>query len=135
MSDDVKLSAPEGVEIAVNFPFIMKIDHAPLDVSEMFVLTKALDLYEMQKNLAEPGSYVKDQILIDVLECSPTQTTIKVTPADSLPYTVLAKYTEFMLKTITKQYLKGKSKVALIKWEIDKTGVASDLRGMLRKVS
>jgi len=135
MSDDVTLRQPKGAEIPVNFPFVMTVEHAPLSLPEMFQATKAFDLYEMQLDLSDQEGLVKENMLVDVLESGPTETVIKITPAFAMPYSLLAKHAELMLKTIAKDHLKGKAKVTRIKWEVGTTGVASDLRGMLRKVN
>ena len=129
------MKIPKGMEIPVNFPFIMTVEHAPLSLPEMFLVTKAFDLYEMQADLSDQEGLVKENILIDVLESGPTETMIKITPMFAMPYTLLAKHAELMIRSITKDYLKGKAKVTKIKWEVGTTGVASDLRGMLRKVN
>jgi hypothetical protein len=133
--DDPQMTAPKGMEIGVNFPFTLVIEHAALDLPQMFAVTKAFDLYEMQEDLSDREGLVKENMLVDVLEITPTETLVKVTPAFAMPYPLLAKHTELMIKQIAKDVLKGKAKVTKIKWEIDKTGVASDLRGMLRKIS
>jgi hypothetical protein len=134
MSDEIALRAPKGLDIGVNFPFTMVIEHAPLTLAEMFQVAKGFDLYEMEADLSDQEGLVKENILIDVLESAPTETVVKVTPVATLPYTLLARHTELMVKQVTKSHLKGKAKVVKIRWEIDKTGVASDLRSMLRKV-
>lgn len=133
--EEPSVRVPKGMEIPVNFPFIIVVEHAPLSLPEMFSATKAFDLYEMQLDLSDQEGLVKENMLVDVLESGPTETTIKITPAFAMPYSLLAKHTELMLKSIAKDFLKGKAKVTKIKWEVGTTGVASDLRGMLRKVN
>lgn len=135
MSDEPTLSAPKGTEIGVNFPFTIQVEHAALTLPEMFEVTRAFDLYEMEEDLSDREGLVKENMLVDVLEITPTQTLIKVTPAFAMPYPLLAKHTELMIKQVTKSVLKGKARVTKIRWEVDKTGVASDLRGMLRKIT
>lgn len=124
----------EATPIGINFPFVIRLQHGPIGLTEMFELTKAFDLYEMEKDLSDQEGLVKENILVDVLECTPTETTIKVTPAQSLPYDAITKHVQLMVVAVTKRLLKGRAKVVSLKWEIDKTGVASDIRGMLRKV-
>lgn len=137
MADELKMRSPTITEIGINFPFTMVIDHAALDLRGMFELTQAFDMYEMEKDSTdkEGRGMVKERILVDVLECTPTQSTVKVTPAETMSYAEIAKHTEAMMQNLSKRLFKAKPKVAKLTWEIDKTGVASDLRGMLRKVS
>jgi hypothetical protein len=130
------MRSPPITEIAVNFPFTIVLQHPPRDLAGMFEVTQAFDMWEIELNPDEKdGTQVKEQILVDVLECTPTETTIKVTPAHAMSYAEMAKHTEIMMKTLSKRLFQGKSKAVKLTWEIDKTGVASDLRGMLRKVS
>lgn len=136
MVDEMKLRTPAITEISVNFPFTLVLEHPPIDLKGMFELSQAFDMYEMEKDSTnKEGTLVKDRILVDILECTPTQSTIKVTPAEAMSYAEMSKHAEAMIQNLSKRLFKSKAKVAKLTWEIDKTGVASDLRGMLRKVS
>lgn len=137
MADEMRLRTPAITEISVNFPFTIVLQHPPIDLKGMFDLTQAFDMYEMERDSSnkEGGTLVKERILVDVLECTPTESTIKVTPAEAMSYAEMARHTEAMIQNLSKRLFKSKAKVAKLAWEIDKTGVASDLRGMLRKVS
>lgn len=121
-------------KVNVNFPFLMEIEHPTLDIMRMFQLTEVFDLYEMQKDPSKEHDRVKDIFLVDVLEIEPKRTLMKITPAEPLPYRDLAKHVALMLKIIGKQHLKDQIKPVKLSWEISKTGVSSDLRGMLRSV-
>ncbi len=120
--------------VNVNFPFLMEIEHPALDLMTMFQLTEVFDLYEMQKDPTEEGDRVKDIFLVDVLEIEPKRTLMKITPSEPMPYRRLAKHVATMLKIVGKQHFKGQIKPVKLSWEIRKTGVSSDLRGMLRSV-
>lgn len=134
--DDLKFKSPPITEIGVNFPFFIVVQHPPQTLAGMFEITQAFDMWEIEKNPDDVGgAQVKEKILVDVMECAPTETTIKVTPAQTMSYGEMAKHTEIMMKALSKRLFGGKAKAVKLKWEIDKTGVASDLRGMLRKVS
>ncbi|HLE47654.1 MAG TPA: hypothetical protein VI818_05100 [Candidatus Thermoplasmatota archaeon] len=135
MPSEMKMQAPSIEEIGVNFPFILVLEHPAVDLKGMFDLTQAFDMYEMERDAAAPEAFVKENILVDVLECTPTVTTIKITPAETMSYARMAKHTDIMLNNLGKRLFKGKAKIIRLAWEIDKTGVSSDLRGMLRKVS
>lgn len=137
MADEMKLRTPAITEIGVNFPFTLILEHPPIDLKGMFELSQAFDMYEMEKDSTEKagGGLVKERILVDVLQCTPTESTIKVTPAEAMSYAEMSKHAEAMIQNLSKRLFKGKVKVARLTWEVDKTGVASDLRGMLRKVS
>lgn len=120
--------------VNVNFPFLMEIEHPTLDLMKMFQLTEVFDLYEMQKDPLKEADLVKNVFLVDVLEIEPKRTLMKITPAEPMPYRRLAKHVAMMLKVIGKKHFKGGIKPVKLSWEIAKTGVSSDLRGMLRSV-
>lgn len=133
MAESLKTHIRTPDEIGVNFPFLITLEHPTLDVKGMFELTQAFDMYEMQ--LGPDGQHqLKEIILVDVLEVTPTLTTIKVTPAEAMPYLELLKHVDPMLTKVASLFFKSKFKVARLTWEIGQTGVASDLRGMLRKI-
>ena len=119
----------------MNFPFTLVLEHPPIDLPTMFQVTMAFDFFELEADATDNEGLVKENILVDVLECSPTVTIIKVTPAETMPYRRLALHTLNMLQALSRRVLGGKAKVVRLTWEIDKTGVASDLRGMLHKIS
>jgi hypothetical protein len=134
--DELRLQTPEITNIAVNFPFTIIVEHPVRDLAGMFLVTQAFDMWEMEKDPSEKGgTQVKEKILVDVLECTPTTTTVKVTPAFAMSYKDMALHTDVMMRTLSKRLFAGKAKVVKLTWEVDKTGVASDIRGMLRKVS
>ncbi|MBI2077183.1 MAG: hypothetical protein HYT80_02255 [Euryarchaeota archaeon] len=135
MAGEMKMQAPGIQDIGVNFPFVLVLEHPVVDLPGMFELTQAFDMYEMEADSTDQQGLVKENILVDVLELTPTVTTIKVTPAETMSYAAMAKHTQAMLDSLSKRLFKGKARIVRMSWEIDKTGVASDLRGMLRKVS
>lgn len=133
---EMRLKSPPITEIAVNFPFTIVIEHPRRDLRGMFEVTQHFDMWEIERNPEDDeGAQIKEEILVDVLECTPTRTTIKVTPAHSMSYKDMAKHTDIMMRTLNARLFDGKAEAVKLTWEIDKTGVSSDLRGMLRKVS
>src|ERR1041384_1147920 len=106
MPDELRIGnmAPRDPEIGINFPFIVTIEHGALGLADMFAVTRAFDLYEMEKDLSDNEGLVKENILVDVLECTPTTTTVKVTPVETLSYALLGKHTELMIKSVAKKH-------------------------------
>lgn len=135
MADEMRMKAAAPSEIGVNFPFTVTLEHPTIGLHSMFEVTQSFDMYEMEHDKTNHEGLVKENILVDVLECTPTQTIIKVTPAMTMPYAQILRHTESMLSHLSRKLFSGKAKVIKLVWEVDKTGVASDLRGMLRKIN
>lgn len=135
MANEMRMRGATPAEIGVNFPFTVTLEHPAIDLRAMFDVTQSFDMYEMERDRTDNQGLVKENILVDVLQCTLTQTIIKVTPALTMPYAHILKHTEAMLSQLNRKLFGGKAKVVKLVWEIDKTGVASDLRGMLRKIN
>jgi hypothetical protein len=128
-------SKPPAEEVVVDFPFLMTIEHPPLNLEQMFMVSRAFDFYEMETDLSDNEGAVKEHMVVDVLEVTPKQTLLKITPAEPMAYQHLATHTKLMMGAVSKRQFKGQLKVTKIQWQVDKTGIASDMRGRLRTVA
>jgi hypothetical protein len=124
-----------GRTIGISYPFRVGIEHGPLDVRDMFTITEAFDLYEVKGVSGENQGKARKDLFVDVLEVEPTKTTIMVTPTHPMPYADMGRDVETMLDGLAKKHLKGKAKVIRVVWTVDKTGIASDLKGRIHVVA
>jgi hypothetical protein len=133
MTDD-EAPAEKNRALRIDFPFLVYLDHEPIGLADMFRLTEALDFYEIEPDPSGARELVKHTLTVDVVEVTPTDTTIKITPTRPVSYDVLSAHLDALLKRIGKSVLKKAPKLKRLRWEIAKFGVASDMRGMLRSI-
>ena len=118
---------PVGDSIAVDFPVVLTFDHPELTLQGMFQFAGAFDEYELQDDPIN-GRPVKERIAVDVVEVTPTRTTIRVTPVKRLAYLDLAAIVEAMIQRVTTGIVQGRVALVRMTWEIEGPGVASDTR-------
>lgn len=135
-------AAPEAVKVEVrvkkpniDFPFKLTVEHGPLDFKGMFAAAEAFDFYEVHGVAGENFGKARRELCIDILEVTPTSTTVHVTPAKPMSYADIAEEMEFMVNGIAKHKLPGgKVKGMKVQWLVPNTGIPSDLRGRLAVV-
>lgn len=118
----------------VDFPIRVVVEHPPLSLSRMFTVTEAFDFYEVNGVAGENKGKMRKDLLVDVLEITPTTTILRITPTRLMLYPEIGKEIEELVTGMSEHYLGGKAKVSLIQWIVERMGVASDLRGRLRTV-
>lgn len=126
---------PPGVRVKkpnVDFPFKLTVEHGVLDFQGMFAAAEAFDFYEVHGVAGENFGKARRDLCVDVVEVTPTSTTVHVTPAKPLSYADIAAEMEAMVTGIAKHHLPGgKAKGMKIQWLVSNTGIPSDLRGRL----
>ncbi|HUR61099.1 MAG TPA: hypothetical protein VM286_01880 [Candidatus Thermoplasmatota archaeon] len=133
--------APGQVELRekkpnIDFPFKLTVEHGPLDFAGMFRAAEAFDFYEVRGIAGENVGKARRDLCVDVMEVTPTATTLHVTPAKLMSYADIAAEMENMVTGIARQVLPGgKVKGLRVQWMIASTGIPSDLRGRLRSVN
>lgn len=119
----------------VDFPFRLTVEHGPLDFKGMFAAAEAFDFYEVNGVDGENSGKARRELCIDVLEVTPTSTTVHVTPARPMSYAAIAEEMESMVNGIARHKLPGgKVKGMRVQWLVANTGIPSDLRGRLAVV-
>ncbi|MFA5944948.1 MAG: hypothetical protein WC876_10840 [Candidatus Thermoplasmatota archaeon] len=119
----------------VDFPFKLTVEHAPLDFKGMFASAEAFDFYEVHGVAGENFGKARRELCIDIVEVTPTSTTVHVTPARPMSYAAIAEEMEFMVTGIAKHtFPGGKAKGMKVQWLVPNTGIPSDLRGRLAVV-
>jgi hypothetical protein len=132
--------APGGTEGRIkkpniDFPFKLTVEHAPLDFKGMFASAEAFDFYEVHGVAGENFGKARRELCIDIVEVTPTTTTVHVTPAKPMTYADIAAEMEFMVAGIAKHtFPGGKAKGMRVQWLVPNTGIPSDLRGRLAVV-
>ena len=139
MKSDKVTTAPvarpqERPRPTVGFPFRLTLEHPPVDLRGMFRLTHAFDLYEVRGVAGENVDHARKDITVDVLEVTPTTTTLHITPANAMTYEALAAEVEALVKGIADRHLGGHAKAAKLQWLVDPIGITSDMRGRIRAV-
>jgi len=120
----------------IDFPFKLTIEHGPLDFAGMFQAAEAFDFYEVRGINGENAGKARRDLCVDVLEVTPTSTTLHVTPARLMSYADIAAEMEHMVTGIAKNVLPGgKAKGLKVQWLVPNPGIPSDLRGRLRAVN
>ncbi|MBI2078169.1 MAG: hypothetical protein HYT80_07350 [Euryarchaeota archaeon] len=127
MADAQGAHLPVGDSIAVDFPVVLTFDHPELTLQGMFQFAGALDEYELQGDPIN-GRPVKERISVDVVDVTPTRTTIRVTPMKRLAYLDLAAIVDAMIHRVTSGIINGRVALVRMTWEIEAPGVASDER-------
>ena len=119
----------------VDFPFKLTVEHAALDFKGMFASAEAFDFYEVNGVAGENFGKARRELCIDIVEVTPTSTTVHVTPARPMSYAEIATEMEFMVNGIAKNtFPGGKAKGMKVQWLVANTGIPSDLRGRLAVV-
>ncbi|HUR25835.1 MAG TPA: hypothetical protein VM327_07480 [Candidatus Thermoplasmatota archaeon] len=119
----------------VDFPFKLTVEHAPLDFKGMFASAEAFDFYEVHGVAGENFGKARRELCIDIVEVTPTSTTVHVTPAKPMSYAAIAAEMEYMVTGIAKHtFPGGKAKGMKVQWLVPNTGIPSDLRGRLAVV-
>ena len=121
--------------ILIDFAFKLTVEHGALGVREMFAAAEAFDFYEVHGVAGENFGKARRELCIDIVEVTPTSTTVHVTPAKPMSYADIADEMEFMVTGIAKHKLPGgKVKGMKVQWLVPNTGIPSDLRGRLAVV-
>ena len=119
----------------VDFPFKLTVEHGTLDFAGMFAAAEAFDFYEVNGVAGDNAGKARRELCVDVLEVTPTATTLHVTPARPMPYAEIAAEMERMVSGIARHHLPGgKAKGVKVQWVVPNTGIPSDLRGGLAVV-
>src|SRR5690242_7237464 len=74
----------------VDFPFKLTVEHAPLDFKGMFAAAEAFDFYEVNGVSGENFGKARRELCVDIVEVTPTSTTVHVTPAKPMSYAAIA---------------------------------------------
>lgn len=116
----------------VDFPFKLTVEHAALDFKGMFAAAEAFDFYEVNGVAGENFGKARRELCVDIVEVTPTTTTVHVTPARPMTYAAIAEEMEFMVTGIAKHtFPGGKANGMKVQWLVPNTGIPSDLRGRL----
>jgi hypothetical protein len=119
----------------VDFPFKLTVEHAALDFKGMFASAEAFDFYEVNGVAGENFGKARRELCVDIVEVTPTSTTVHVTPARPMTYAAIAEEMEFMVTGIARHtFPGGKAKGMKVQWLVPNTGIPSDLRGRLAVV-
>lgn len=119
----------------IDFPFKLTVEHAALDFKGMFAAAEAFDFYEVNGVAGENFGKARRELCIDIVEVTPTSTTVHVTPARPMTYPAIAAEMESMVGGIAKHLFPGgKAKGLKVQWLVPNTGIPSDLRGRLAVV-
>jgi hypothetical protein len=129
-----KEDSPEPLHFGVDFPFRITIAHPELDLATMFAVTECFDFYEVNGVAGENRGHHRKDLYIDVLEITPTSTCLRVTPSRLMMYAEIGAELQQLVEGVGERFMGGKARVAQIQWIVDRTGIASDLRGRLRTV-
>jgi hypothetical protein len=120
----------------IDCPFKLTVEHAPLDFAGMFAAAEAFDFYEVNGVAGDNAGKARRDLCVDVLEVSPTATTLHVTPARLMSYAEIAAEMQRMVDGIAKHHLPGgKAHGVKVQWLLANPGIPSDLRGRLRVVN
>ena len=116
----------------IDFPFKLTVEHGQLDFKGMFAAAEAFDFYEVHGVAGENFGKARRELCVDIVEVTPTSTTVHVTPAKPMSYAAIAAEMEFMVAGIAKHtFPGGKAKGMKVQWLVPNTGIPSDLRGRL----
>src|SRR5688500_16350135 len=74
----------------VDFPFRLTVEHAALDFKGMFASAEAFDFYEVNGVAGENSGKARLDLCVDIVEVTPTSTTVHVTPARPMSYADIA---------------------------------------------
>jgi hypothetical protein len=119
----------------IDFPFKLTVEHAPLDFKGMFAAAEAFDFYEVHGIAGENFGKARRELCIDIVEVTPTSTTVHFTPAKPMSYAAIAEEMDSMVTGIAKHMFPGgKAKGMRVQWLVPNTGIPSDLRGRLAVV-
>lgn len=119
----------------IDFPFKLTVEHAALDFKGMFAAAEAFDFYEVNGVAGENFGKARRELCIDIVEVTPTSTTVHVTPARPMTYAAIAAEMESMVNGIARHtFPGGKAKGMKVQWLVPNTGIPSDLRGRLAVV-
>lgn len=134
---DLEGTAPAREKrLNVDFPFKLTVEHGALDFAGMFAAAEAFDFYEVNGVAGENAGKGRRELCVDVLQVTPTATTLHVTPARLMGYAEIAAEMQRMVDGIARRHLPGgKAKGVKVEWLVASPGIPSDLRGRLRAVN
>ncbi len=115
-------------QVPVDFPFELELQHAPLDVRQMFELSAFLDFHELRRR--EGGDNF--QLIIDLLDLQAERTTVQAKPRQAMTYDEIADHVELLLAEFQSRL--GSARVTRLRWLVDRKGVASDMRASHQRV-
>jgi hypothetical protein len=116
----------------IDFPFKLTVEHGALDFKGMFAAAEAFDFYEVHGVAGENFGKARRELCVDIVEVTPTSTTVHVTPAKPMSYQAIAEEMDTMVTGIARHaFPGGKAKGMRVQWLVPNTGIPSDLRGRL----
>ncbi|MHB1260554.1 MAG: hypothetical protein ACYC2H_02435 [Thermoplasmatota archaeon] len=119
----------------VEYPFKLTVEHDALDLKGMFASAEAFDLYEVGGAAAESLGTARHWLCVDVIEVTPTTTTVHVTPTRPMSYAGIATETQSMVDGIAASVFPGGHvRGTRVQWIVSNTGIPSDMRGRLAVV-
>jgi hypothetical protein len=122
--------------LTIDCPFKLTVEHGPLDFAGMFAAAEAFDFYEVNGVEGDNAGKARRDLCVDVLEVTPTATTLHVTPTRLMAYADIAAEMQRMVDGIARRHLPGgKATGVKVQWLVTSTGIPSDLRGRLRAVN
>jgi hypothetical protein len=130
----LRQAGPQGKQISIDTPFRLTVNHGELDLEGLFAAAQAFDFYEVNGVAGENAGKARRPLIVDVLESTPTATTLQVTPTCLMTYAEIAKEMKQMVDGIAERHLPGGATGVRVQWLASKLGMASDLRGRLHNV-
>jgi hypothetical protein len=121
--------------LGVSYPFRLVLEHGPLSLTDMFAVTEAFDHYEVKGVAGENAGKARKELYVDVVEVESKRTTLVITPTRPMTYAEIGREVEALVKGVGKKVYEGKVTPAKLVWTIDKTGIASDLKGRIHVVA
>lgn len=116
----------------IDFQFRLTVQHPELDMVQMFRAAEAFDHYEVNGANGENKGKPRKDVCVDVLECTPTATTLHITPGRPMTYVEIATEMDLMVSEVAKHHLPGgKARGVKVQWIVPNPGIASDMRGRL----
>ncbi|MCA1820102.1 MAG: hypothetical protein LC620_08675 [Halobacteriales archaeon] len=111
--------AHHGPQGTVAHAFVLDLDHRRLLMEELFEASEMFDFHEVAAD--------DRHLVVDVLEVTPTRTSLHVQPDRAMTYCAIAREIAAMLEAVGARVFGGTLQPARLHWIVEPMGVPSPL--------
>ncbi len=115
---------PDPADLPVAYPFVLTLAHRPLRPREMFKVSRTFDFHELGGG----------QLVVDVEDVQPTQTTLRMTPRRPLTYDVIEEEVQRIVEDLGPQAFDEAPTVSRLDWLVPNLGMHSRDRQSMGRI-
>lgn len=102
----------------VGHAFLLDLEHRPLELEEIFAASELFDLHE---------AALRRNLIVDVLEVTPTRTTLHLKPERAMTYCAIAAEVRAMVAEAAQRIPASGLRASRLQWVVEPVGIRTQV--------